>query len=174
VSARPRSNGGTACTPNDPELAKLPPKVDFHLCFKTPTSYLSCQNGDNDPATRFANEAHRRGVAFKSNNTFLVSQVTMHTDHPFWDATKHDVPAHCDQFAARAKPGVGGANALVSLEPLRSSPTGRPPARGNARCRVIRGRSCGAPGQGQRPVLRLLVIAAREDELEELQRRGST
>ena len=112
-------NGGAMCTPADPEFAKLPPKVDFHLCFKTPTSYLNCQNGDNDPAMPFADEAHQRGVAFKSNNAFLVSQVTMHTDHPFWDSTKHDVPSHFDQFAARAKPGVGSANALVTLEDMK-------------------------------------------------------
>jgi hypothetical protein len=77
-----------------------PHTVDFRLCFKSPTSYLNCQNPDNDPAGAFPNEEHERGIAFKDSQS-VVAQVTLHTDHPFWDSVLHDSPAHFDQFAAR-------------------------------------------------------------------------
>jgi hypothetical protein len=77
--------------------------VPFHLCFKSPTTYVNCQNPDNDPATAFAGEEHQRGVYFKKNSS-VIAQVTLHTDHPFWDSVLHDSPAHFDQYAA----GVAG------------------------------------------------------------------
>jgi hypothetical protein len=73
--------------------------VPFHLCFKSPTSYVNCQNPDNDPAKALSGEEHERGIFFKSNAS-IVAQVTIHTDHPFWDSVLHDSPAHFDQFAA--------------------------------------------------------------------------
>jgi hypothetical protein len=73
--------------------------VPFHLCFKSPTSYVNCQNPDNDPAKPLPGEEHERGIFFKSNQSILA-QVTIHTDHPFWDSVLHDSPAHFDQFAA--------------------------------------------------------------------------
>jgi len=73
--------------------------VPFHLCFKSPTSYVNCQNPDNDPAKALSGEEHERGIFFKSNAS-VVAQATIHTDHPFWDSVLHDSPAHFDQFAA--------------------------------------------------------------------------
>ncbi len=75
-------------------------KVPFHLCFKSPTSYVNCQNPDNDPAQALAGEEHERGIFFQQNSK-VIGQVTIHTDHPFWDSVLHDTPAHFDQFAAR-------------------------------------------------------------------------
>jgi len=73
--------------------------VPFHLCFKSPTSYVNCQNPDNDPAKPLSGEEHQRGIFFKKDSS-VVAQVTIHTDHPFWDSVLHDSPAHFDQFAA--------------------------------------------------------------------------
>jgi hypothetical protein len=108
---------GTACAPDDPEFERLPEIVSFRLCFKSPTTYVNCQNPDNDPAKPFPTEEHQRGVAFKPNAS-VIAQVTVHTDHPFWENTLHDQPAHFDPFAARAV-GVDAGTPLVTLEMMR-------------------------------------------------------
>jgi hypothetical protein len=90
--------GYTDC--NSGAYATWPQTVDFHLCFKSPTTYANCQNPDNDPAQAFPGEEHERGIAFLGNES-VIGQVTIHTDHPFWDSVLHDSPAHFDQFAAR-------------------------------------------------------------------------
>jgi hypothetical protein len=100
--------GYTDCN-SDPEYANWPSTVNFRLCFKSPTTYVNCQNPDNDPAMAFPNEEHERGIAFKSDQS-VVGQVTIHTDHPFWDSVLHDSPAHFDQFAARVVGTDGGAS----------------------------------------------------------------
>lgn len=96
-----------------------PDTVNFRLCFKSPTTYINCQNPDNDPAKPLSNEEHPRGIAFIDSRS-VIGQVTIHTDHPFWDSVLHDSPAHFDQFAARA---IGqdasqdaGATPTVTLE----------------------------------------------------------
>ena len=113
---------GTATFKGDPKFdgcvtdasKAWPTTVSFHLCFKSPTSYLNCQNPDNDPAGAISSaEEHQRGIAFLSNAS-VIGQVTMHTDHPFWDSVLHDSPAHFDQFAARAVDAGQGAS--VTLE----------------------------------------------------------
>ena len=93
--------GGATCTTTDPtyDFSALPPVVNFRIGFATPTSYINCQNPDNDPATPFAGEEHQRGIAVKTNQS-TVAQVTFHTDHPFWDSFLHDQPLHFDQIAA--------------------------------------------------------------------------
>jgi len=86
--------------------------VPFRLCFRSPTSYRNCQNADltGEPLT---GEDYQRGVPFDGTRSTLV-QVTLHTDHPFWDSVLHDSPAHFDQFAARL---VGApAGTPVTLE----------------------------------------------------------
>jgi hypothetical protein len=94
-------DAGVACTPENPEFAQLPKSVNFRLGFRTPTTYLNCQNPDNDPAKPLnANEEHLRGVQPISNKA-VTAQLTIHTDHPFWDSPMHDSPLHFDQIAAR-------------------------------------------------------------------------
>jgi len=105
---------GQNCTPADPEFGRLPGVVNFHLCYKTPTTYSNCQNQDNDPAMAVPGEIHQRGVAFLPNQA-TVGEVTFHTDHPFWESTKHDTPAHFDPFAALAV-GKAGSPPTVTLE----------------------------------------------------------
>jgi hypothetical protein len=116
---------GTATFKGDPKVdgcvteatQTWPKTVAFTLCFASPTSYLNCQNPDNDPADPISDaEEHQRGIAFLSNAS-VIGQVTLHTDHPFWDSVLHDSPAHFDQFAARARESASGA--LVTLEDTR-------------------------------------------------------
>jgi hypothetical protein len=93
-----------SCYP--PDRTTFPDVVNFRFCFKTPTTYVNCQNPDNDPAKPFADEEHVRGIAFESSRQ-VVAQVTIHTDHPFWDSVLHESPAHFDQFAARVVGQMG-------------------------------------------------------------------
>jgi len=73
--------------------------VPFHLCFRAPVSYLNCQNPDNTGAP-LAGDEFQRGITFQASAP-VVAQVTIHTDHPFWDSVLHDTPVHFDQLAAR-------------------------------------------------------------------------
>jgi hypothetical protein len=102
--------GNPACWP--PDRHDFPDEVDFRLCFKSPATYLNCQNPDNDPAKGFPGEEHQRGIALKEDSS-VIAQITIHTDHPFWDSVIHDSPVHFDQFAARVS---GGGSASVTLE----------------------------------------------------------
>ena len=82
------------------DFTQIPKVVNFRLGFTSPTTFINCQNPDNDPATAFGGEEHQRGVALKQNQT-TIAQTTFHTDHPFWDSFIHDTPAHFDQVAAQ-------------------------------------------------------------------------
>jgi hypothetical protein len=94
---------GKDCTSTDAsyDFTKLPGAVKFKLGFKSPTSYINCQNPDNDPAGALGGEEHQRGVQIKAN-TATVAQATVHTDHPFWESVQHDSPAHFDPLAGHA------------------------------------------------------------------------
>jgi hypothetical protein len=105
--------GHTDC--NSGAYATWPQTVDFRLCFKSPTTYGNCQNPDNDPAQAFPGEEHERGIAFLSNES-VIGQVTIHTDHPFWDSVLHDSPAHFDQYAARVVGQQDAGVPTVTLE----------------------------------------------------------
>jgi hypothetical protein len=106
---RGNGTGGPACTSpaGTFDFTTLPQVVNFRLGFKTPTTYLNCQNPDNDPAQGLLTEAHQRGIQVQANNT-VVAQVTVHTDHPFWESFVHDSPAHFDQLAALATKDASG------------------------------------------------------------------
>jgi hypothetical protein len=82
--------------------------VHFRFGFKSPTTYVNCQNPDDDPAPGLNGEDHQRGVQVKANDT-VIAQVTVHTDHPFWESFTHDTPAHFDQLAALAKMDASGS-----------------------------------------------------------------
>jgi hypothetical protein len=109
-----------ACYP--PDRRGWPDVIDFRLCFQSPTSYVNCQNPDNDPAAALPGEEHERGLALRSGQS-VVAQVTIHTDHPFWDSVLHDSPAHFDPLAARVSNlgagDDGGARPMVTLDMLR-------------------------------------------------------
>jgi hypothetical protein len=103
--------GGASCSPEDPVFDKLPKVVDFKLGFKAPTSYVNCQNPDNDPAKPLGDEEHERGVVVKANRP-VTAQLTIHTDHPFWESFVHEAPMHFDQIAARY---VGAASTPTAV-----------------------------------------------------------
>jgi hypothetical protein len=46
-------------------------------------------------------------VQVKANQT-TIAQVTVHTDHPFWESLTHDSPAHFDALAAVAVKDASG------------------------------------------------------------------
>lgn len=113
---------GTATFKGDPKVegcvtestSAWPESIAFRLCFRAPSSYSNCQNPDNDPAEPISSdEESQRGIAFLSNSS-VIGQVTLHTDHPFWDSVIHDSPAHFDQYAARAQSTPDGA--VVTLD----------------------------------------------------------
>ena len=106
---------GGACTSTNPafDFSSLPTSVIFKLGFKSPATYVNCQNPDNAPATPLGNEDNQRGIQIAGNAT-TTAQVTVHTDHPFWESIVHDSPAHFDPLAALAKK-IGG-DAVVTLE----------------------------------------------------------
>ncbi|HEX4340008.1 MAG TPA: hypothetical protein VH062_29070 [Polyangiaceae bacterium] len=108
-----------------------PDVVDFRLCFKSPTTYANCQNPDNDPADPFPDEEHERGIAFKDSSS-VIAQVTIHTDHPFWDSVIHDSPAHFDQFAARVVGADAGTPAATLEQTVGVDYTAYTDALGNA------------------------------------------
>jgi hypothetical protein len=95
---------GASCTTTDAsyDFGSLPKTVKFQFGFKSPTTYVNCQNPDNDPAKPSGSEEHQRGIQIRANSA-TIAQATVHTDHPFWESFQHDTPAHFDQLAARAK-----------------------------------------------------------------------
>jgi hypothetical protein len=118
------SDAGAGGIGQEPEFTKIPPTVRFELCFKpraqlpagsVETSYINCDNQDNDPAMPLNSEPHQRGIAFKAN-TYSVGEVTFHTDHPFWESTKHDTPARFDPFAAQMTGGGDGGIPTVHMD----------------------------------------------------------
>lgn len=94
---------GDSCTHSDSsfDFTQLPTTVHFRLGFASPTSYLNCQNPDNDPADPLGDEEHQRGVQVKAN-AVTTAQVTVHTDHPFWESFLHDSSLRFDALAALA------------------------------------------------------------------------
>jgi hypothetical protein len=97
--------GHTDCNAGHESWPKV---VDFRFCFKSPTTYINCQNPDNT-GTALTGEENQRGIALSASQSVLA-QVTVHTDHPFWDSVLHESPPHFDQFAARV---VGTSDAGV-------------------------------------------------------------
>ena len=108
---------GQNCKENTAPFNAIPKSVKFKLCFKSPATYVNAQNPDNDPAKPFVNEEHQRGIAFKSN-TSVIGQITVHTDHPFWESVVHDSPAHFDMLASRVS-GADGGTPLVTLDAMK-------------------------------------------------------
>jgi hypothetical protein len=111
---------GTACRSTGPasyDFSALPTTVNFRFGFATPTTYINCQNPDNDPAAGVNGEDHARGIQLKTNAP-TIAQVTFHTDHPFWESFQHDTPAHFDQLASLAVKQADGTY-LVTLDETR-------------------------------------------------------
>jgi hypothetical protein len=125
-----KGSDATCTTPGAPsgyyatEYASWPQtgqSINFHLCYKSPTSYVNCQNPDNS-GKALSGEESERGIFFKTDQS-VIAQVTVHTDHPFWDSVLHDSPAHFDQYAATvAAQGQNGVFPMVTLELTKGIP----------------------------------------------------
>lgn len=76
----------------------FPTTVRFELGFATPTSYVNCQNQNND-GEPLDGEGYQRGVAVKANAE-AIAQITFHLDHPFFGDVEHDPKLFFDAFAA--------------------------------------------------------------------------
>jgi len=125
--------GQSICTtgkPADAEFKNFPTTVNFKLGFKSPTTYVNCQNPDNDPAKPLGTEEHQRGIVVKSNQQ-AIAQLTVHSDHPFWESFTHDSPAHFDMIAARYTGSMGTPNAVLE-DVVGVDPTAITDKQGNA------------------------------------------
>lgn len=90
---------GTDCSGTaNATLASLPKEVNFRFGFKSPSTYINCQNPDLGESA----EGNPRGIQLKTNEK-TVAQMTIHADHPFWNAVKEDAPLQFDPFAYVAK-----------------------------------------------------------------------
>jgi len=92
---------GSACESQDAgyDFARIPQKVPFSLAFATPTSFINCQNQDNQ-GQAFDDEEYQRGVAIPGNADALA-QITLHLEHVWFSATVHDPALRFDQLAAQ-------------------------------------------------------------------------
>lgn len=106
---------GTDCKSSVPDYKgwdALPKSVRFKLAFKTPTSYVNCQNTDQK-GKPFAGEEAQRGAQV-SGTAPSFAQITLHTDHPFWNTVDHDAAElYFDQVAVAAN-----ADGIVTLDDL--------------------------------------------------------
>jgi hypothetical protein len=93
--------GGDACRSSSSsyDFSAIPPEIPFELGFRTPTSYLNCQNQENQ-GEPFENEEYPRGIALQPNQP-AVAQVTLHLEHPWFSSIVHDSGLYFDQMAAR-------------------------------------------------------------------------
>ncbi|WP_394848129.1 hypothetical protein LZC95_11770 [Pendulispora brunnea] len=100
------------------DFEQLPKVVNFRFGFKTPARYINCQNPEQTGGA-LGTEEHQRGVQVLQNKT-VTAQLTLHTDHIFWDSTLHDSPLHFDHIAARyvgqASPGDVPTASLADFE----------------------------------------------------------
>lgn len=93
---------GNACTPaagGDKTLDALPGIVRFRFGFKTRPRFVNCQNPDLGDDAKGGNP---RGLAMKPNAD-TIAQMTIHADHPFWDARQEDSPLRFDAIALVAR-----------------------------------------------------------------------
>lgn len=112
----PAPGGGDAGTD---VFGKIPTEVKFTLGMKNPSSYINCRNTD----LQKAGDEFPRGIQANANKSTTV-QITMHTDHAFWDKLNVEgTPLHFDAIAANAStygtpatPGTVTTDDLVNVD----------------------------------------------------------
>lgn len=100
-------------------FAQIPSQIEFTLGLSNPSSYINCANSD----LQAIGDEFPRGIQANANATTTV-QITIHTDHVFWDALNVEgTPLHFDPIAARAStygmpdtPGVVTTADLVDAD----------------------------------------------------------
>jgi hypothetical protein len=82
----------------DSVFAKMPSEVQFKLGMANPSSYVNCRNTD----LQAVGDEFPRGIQANANASTTV-QITIHTDHAFWDTLNVEgTPLHFDPIAANA------------------------------------------------------------------------
>jgi hypothetical protein len=99
----------------DSVFAKIPTEVNFSLGLENPSSYINCRNTDLSPI----GDEYPRGVQASATKATTV-QITIHTDHGFWDTLNVEgTPLHFDPIAANASGyGTPGEPGRVSIDDL--------------------------------------------------------
>lgn len=102
--------GAPACRSTNAsyDFTRVPKVVAFSFGWRVPASYKNCINQELMPADS-------RGVQLGSNGAETTVQMTLHNDHPFWDALEEDAPLRFDAIAARKSVAMGPAPAMVSV-----------------------------------------------------------
>jgi hypothetical protein len=96
------------------DFEQIPKTLRFKLAFRTPTSFVNCQNQDNQ-GQAFPDEEYQRGIAIAANGD-TIAQLTLHLEHVLFSATVHDPSLRFDQLAAQL---VGKSDdSVVTLDDL--------------------------------------------------------
>jgi hypothetical protein len=106
---------GSYTNSNDPNAARaqtnfaaMPTTVNFAFGWDDHTQILNCVNTDNGDGVE--DNLDNRGVQ-TNNSAMYVAQITMHTDHIFWDTLEHEgEPLRFDPIAAMAPANTTIAN----------------------------------------------------------------
>jgi hypothetical protein len=96
-------------------FASIPTQVSFTLGLVNPSSYVNCRNTD----LQAVGDEFPRGIQANANASTTV-QITLHTDHAFWDTLNVEgTPLHFDPIAAQATsygmPGTPGSVTTADL-----------------------------------------------------------
>lgn len=100
-------------------FADIPRQVAFTLGLTNPSGYVNCRNTD----LQAIGDEFPRGIQANANASTTV-QITLHTDHAFWDTLNVEgTPLHFDPIAAQAStygmpdtPGSVTTSDLVNVD----------------------------------------------------------
>jgi hypothetical protein len=90
------------------DFNRVPKTVNFAFGWRVPTTYKNCLNQELTPMDS-------RGVQLGTNNAEATAQITLHNDHPFWDALEEDAPLRFDAIAARKSVAAGMTATTATL-----------------------------------------------------------
>jgi hypothetical protein len=99
----------------DSVFASIPEQVNFTLGLVNPSGYINCRNTD----LQAVGDEFPRGIQANANASTTV-QITLHTDHAFWDTLNVEgTPLHFDPIAAQASTyGTPGSPGTVTTADL--------------------------------------------------------
>jgi hypothetical protein len=89
------------------DFGRFPKTVKLSMGLAAPVEFKNCENPELSPSGS-------RGIQSQAGAE-TVAQVTLHLDHPFWEALQEDVPLRFDAIAARASVAMDGGVAEATL-----------------------------------------------------------
>lgn len=103
---------GTDCRATDAsyDFSGEPTPQHFKLAFTIPTDFINCVNPELQPDDS-------RGVQAQAGVATQL-QLTLHLDHPFWEALQEDAPLRWDALAATGKNPVTLDDLAVPFQPV--------------------------------------------------------